>query len=665
MRSIHAGIGALSSIFLGAALLLGCSETGLERRPEPPGGEPPTIVDLAALGDGPGLSGFCGTIGSGGIRAIVPLGGEGAFAVAYGSGRIVIQEVGQTNALRTLSAHTSPITQLRVSSDNQLMVSAAEGGEVKLWRLADGQLIRVVQASGPFAAVALSPDGSRLALLRFNQVEVQRSIEGTLVWQMMPEHGGGTLAFSADGQNLLHGGDIVEVRAASDGQMLRKVTISPFGVRAMSRDLSRFLAMRSRTREVALLDGTTGQPLWSTVQPDGGGHDVRAASFSADDSQIAYVLSSGTLNIVRATDGSMVRQWTITDGQASAVAFSGTGTRLALGLAQGGFRAWDLGSGELLVKETAQPGHMGPATKVAFSPDGAYIGSQAATLGTDRSLKVWRTNDAALLYVKDPSPMDGASRSFAISPDSATIALTGGTIDKKVYLLNASDGSVKQTIENADATSLAFSPDGSWLIGHPYCSGCQPYAVRVWRVADAQEQPGFGDTGMHDGYSPAFSRDGSLLAATSEGNRSPAQQVAVWRVSDRKLLWSRPAERFKGASAAFSPDGRHLAVADGNPHPTLGGDGSGVVRIHISNTGAVIREVSVPGVRAVTYTPTGELVTAGDAGVRVWRASDFQPIAEAIGSFTAVAVAADGQRLVAAGRDGSLSLMCGLGRALQ
>ncbi len=90
-----------------------------------------------------------------------------------------------------------------------------------------------------------------------------------------------------------------------------------------------------------------------------------------------------------------------------------------------------------------------------------------------------------------------------------------------------------------------------------------------------------------------------------------------------------------------------------------------MVRIHVSNSGAVVRELSVPGVRAVTYTPTGELVTAGDAGVRVWRASDYQPIAEAVGSFTAVSVAADGQRLVAAGRDGSLSLMCGLGRALQ
>jgi WD40 repeat protein len=348
------------------------------------------------------------------------------------------------------------------------------------------------------------------------------------------------------------------------------------------------------------------------------------------------------------------------------VAFSSSGTRLAMGLAQGGFRAMDLATGEPLVKETAQPGHMGPATKVAFSPDGTLIGSQATRLGPDRSLKVWRTNDAALLYVKDPGPMDGDTKEFAISPDSTTIALTGDHADKKAYLLNASDGSVKSTIDNASATALTFSPDGSWLIGRSYCADCpRAAAIRVWRVTDAQEQPGFGDYGMHDGYSPAFSRDGSLLVATTDGTHSPAQQVAVWRVTDRRLLWSRPAERFKGASAAFSPDGRHLAVADGTPHPTLGGDGSGVVRIHVSNTGAVVRELSVPGVRAVTYTPTGELVTAGDAGVRVLRATDYQPIAEAVGSFTAVAVAADGQRLVAAGRDGSLSLMCGLGRALQ
>ncbi len=184
MRSIHAGVAALSSIFLGSTLLLGCSETGLERRPEPPGGEPPAIVDLAALGDGPAQSGFCGTIGSGGIRAIVPLGGDGAFAVAYGSGRIVIQEVGQTNALRTLSAHTSPITRLRVSVEQP-----ADGQRRREWR---GEAVarggRTAPAHhrrrGRETGVAISADGSQLALQRYgDRVEIQRAIEGTLVWQ--------------------------------------------------------------------------------------------------------------------------------------------------------------------------------------------------------------------------------------------------------------------------------------------------------------------------------------------------------------------------------------------------------------------------------------------------------------------------------------------------
>ena len=35
----------------------------------------------------------------------------------------------------------------------------------------------------------------------------------------------------------------------------------------MSHDLSRWLGSNSRTSEVALVDSTTGQPLWTTVHP--------------------------------------------------------------------------------------------------------------------------------------------------------------------------------------------------------------------------------------------------------------------------------------------------------------------------------------------------------------------------------------------------------------
>jgi hypothetical protein len=38
-------------------------------------------------------------------------------------------------------------------------------------------------------------------------------------------------------------------------------------------------------------------------------------------------------------------------------------------------------------------------------------------------------------------------------------------------------------IEPADATELAFSPDGSLLAGSSCCIGCSAQAVHVWRVS--------------------------------------------------------------------------------------------------------------------------------------------------------------------------------------
>ena len=235
----------LVAILIGAAAL-GCSEGGVSRRPawspgsEMPGGPAaPTIIDLT---DAPVTSyeGFCGTIGSGGIRAIVPLGGDGGFAVAYGSGRIVLQDIGRPTALRTLNAHDSPIRQLQVSKDGQFLLSASEAWEVKLWRVMDGQLVRVVrEPNAQPAMVALSADGTRIALKNGStQVSVEQAIEGTPLWQATPRSPEAFLAFSADGETLVYGGGSAVVFVqARDGRMVREVMMPGYGLRAASPDL--------------------------------------------------------------------------------------------------------------------------------------------------------------------------------------------------------------------------------------------------------------------------------------------------------------------------------------------------------------------------------------------------------------------------------------------
>jgi WD40 repeat protein len=291
-------------------------------------------------------------------------------------------------------------------------------------------------------------------------------------------------------------------------------------------------------------------------------------------------------------------------------------------------------------------------------------------------MKVWRTTDAALLYTVDLNRPVAGGRAFAISPDSATITISGGQVAGQLQLLGALDGSLRGTLENAEATSLTYSPDGSLLVGRSSCVGCAPSPLRVWRVADGREQPGFGESPRQSGDGVIFSPDGALLAATSDGGSSwlpdgPAgprtregpDLVAVWRVSDRALLWSRPSAVGEFSRAAFSADSKLVAVStigDLIPSGT-----TGAIRVHDSRDGTMVRELALPGVRAVAFTPTGELVAAGETGLRMWRLTDGQPIAQARGSFTALAISPDGQKLVAAARDGSLNLLCGIERALR
>ena len=72
------------------------------------------------------------------------------------------------------------------------MVSAAENGEVKLWRVADGQLIRVVQATGYVTAVAYRRTALIMALgERPIKWKVKRSPRATAVAGDWPGAGRG------------------------------------------------------------------------------------------------------------------------------------------------------------------------------------------------------------------------------------------------------------------------------------------------------------------------------------------------------------------------------------------------------------------------------------------------------------------------------------------
>ena len=63
-----------------------------------------------------------------------------------------------------LEAHSGNVEGLAFSPDGRTLASASWDGSVKLWRVADGELVRTFHGHvGPVTGVAFLPDGRSLA----------------------------------------------------------------------------------------------------------------------------------------------------------------------------------------------------------------------------------------------------------------------------------------------------------------------------------------------------------------------------------------------------------------------------------------------------------------------------------------------------------------------
>jgi WD40 repeat protein len=667
--SRNAGPTPRSVAFLGVLALGAC--TGLERNPlsaapgdaAGPGGA--TRGPAPSTGPVPISGGLCGVIGAGTVRAVTALRDGSSFAVGYSTGKVAFYSIGRSSGLpRALAAHIAGITRLQVSPDGSLLVSAASDGEIKLWSIADGELRRVVSGPGdPTAIFAFSPDGATLAVFRYPEIELQRVLDGATLWRASEKGDSGVMFFSPDGATLVSGGNTLAFRRTSDGAILRTMQLRPFYPRAVSPDRTTLLSFESRTATVAAVRVSDGQQLWAASM--GAAQDLTAAAFSPGGASVAFVTKGSGAVVLDAAGGQVTTTFSLEDGSGSAIEYSGDGQLLAVGLAQGALRVWHLTTGDPRLKEAIVPGHTAPISRTAFSPDGRLIGSISQVLGGDRTLKVWRASDGALLHTQARDTNQAARKGFAFSPDSSLLALSGGTAgnDRRVYLLAPADGTLLRTIEDADAGDLAFSPDGSLLLGIPnFLLADHPAAVRAWRVSDGAEVAGFGDWHGHGGGGLVFSPDGRLLAAASDGSFLPPRTaVAVWRVADHALLWSVQGTVARigvgdASSAAFSSDGTRLALGVSDATP---------VRIYGADDGKLVTELPAGGVLAIAFSPSGTLLAAaGDSGLRLWRQSDWTLFGEAPGQFTAVAFSPDGRTVLAAGRDGVLRLFCSIARPL-
>ena len=555
------------------------------------------------------------TLPKGGLStAFLP---DGKTLLTASSGTVRLWNTADWTERDALEDNAAPFA---LSADGQRLVTSSREG-LQVWNTANWkELLLLTNASAP---MAFSPDGQRL---------ISDSRAGLTVW---PLEGGGREIVLADSTNLFG-------RTLSFSRYGRALMFSPDGQsviapRNMLSDRGVFI--------VGLWDARTGEE--TAVMPDDVEHiehtsGISALAFSPDGKTLATASLDHSIRLwdfasrqrVATLQGHLSEVW--------AVAFSPDGQTVISAAKDGAVKLWPVRARPKEAKEDLVPGSWQP---LAFSRDGRTLAAlnrqgsvtffNAATrepdqvfpLETNRlrlsasvslsedlrtlaqgqedgTVKIWNTENHDTLVLKvSERPVD----TVVLSPDGRTL-LTGG----RFHNLRCWDirGGTNVTL-SGDAQKVFFSPDGRTI-------------AAVQRSGMFMSIIGPGGPGGAGG--PWLGQTNRLVIRErgdrdrGDREREPVNTVQLWDTATRQLRTNLMLEFSPGFEAAFSPDGRILAVT--------GQDDA----IHLLDA-VTGRELGVctghkQTVYSVAFSPDGEtLATASDdSTLKLWNVDSQQEL---------------------------------------
>ncbi len=340
------------------------------------------------------------------------------------------------DCIRTLRGHTDEIRCLAFHPSNTMIASGSGDRTVRLWRLADGQLLHTFNGhKKAINCLAVSPDGRLIAsggrdrrVFIWKLPAARTTIE--LKGHTQPVL---CMAITPDSQILATGGADggIQLWHLPDGKNLR------------------------------LLDGHSSSVLALAIHRDGeilvsAGADAAVRLWSLPDGKLM-----NTLHGHRDKEADAVH----------CIAVSEDGRFLASGGTDGNVCLWNLPSGS--ARETLE-GHLASVECLSFSPDGTSLASG----GADQMVRLWRIPDGRMLSAWEAHSSDVTHLVF--SRDAEWLASASGNglgFDHSIRLWDTHERRWVKSLFGHDryVTGLAVSADGRYL-----ASASSDSTIRLW-----------------------------------------------------------------------------------------------------------------------------------------------------------------------------------------